>query len=124
MFEHVFILKVCKSMCLYTAVILMLLAITVTCITMSSLCLYHFVTIYCLTWVPTRISIFFCYQNFQFHFHYRVMAKNIIFKTQKPQQFYCPDGLMVKLQAVPNCMNPVWDNFFFFFFSQVFFHCN
>ena len=33
-------------------------------------------------------------QNFQFHFHYRVMSKNILIKTQKLQLCCCPDGLL------------------------------
>ena len=65
-------------------------------------------------------------QNFQFHFHYRVMSKNVLIKTQKPQLCCCPNGLLVKLwdyQAMSNActsLNPTWGNFTFFpdFFLQ------
>ena len=57
-------------------------------------------------------------QNFQFHFHCRVLSENALVKTQKPQPCYCPDGVMVKprdFQAMSNestGSNPTWANFF------------
>ena len=35
----------------------------------------------------------------QIHFHYQVVSKNFLTKTQKPQLCYCPDGtcILVKL---------------------------
>ena len=66
----------------------------------------------------------YTFQNFQFHFHYQVMAKNVLIKT-KSNTMLLSDGLMIKLsvyQAVPTACtgsNPVWANFFFF--SKLFF---
>ena len=34
----------------------------------------------------------------QIHFHYQVVSKNILTKTQKTQLCYCPDGILVKLR--------------------------
>ena len=61
-------------------------------------------------------------QNFQFHFHCRVLSKN---DTQKPQLCYCPDGLLI-ISSVPSKLSsqvripPVP---FFILFSKHFFHC-
>ena len=60
----------------------------------------------------------YTFQNFQFHFHYRVISENVLIKTQKPQLCYCPDGLLVKLsvfQAERAGSNPTCLNFFSFF---------
>ena len=57
------------------------------------------------------------FQNF-----FRVISKNILVKTQKPQPCYCPNGLVAKVsvcQALPNestDSNPAWANFFLNFF--------
>ena len=64
-------------------------------------------------------------QNFQFHFHCRVLSKNVLINTQKPQLCYCPDGLLI-ISSVPSKLSyqvqipPVP---FFILFSKHFFHC-
>ena len=65
----------------------------------------------------------YTFQNFQFHFHYRVMSKIVLIKTQKPQLALL-SRWSVKLrafQAEHPCLNPTSANFYFFLY--VFFHC-
>ena len=66
----------------------------------------------------------YTFQNFQFHFHYWVMAKNVLIKTQKPELCHCQDGLMVKLsvsQAVQNCTHGLESHLGQIFFPNFFF---
>ena len=56
------------------------------------------------------------FQNFQFHFHYRVMSKNILIKAQKPQLYYLSRWLIKLSTFHAECpgSNPAWANFYFF----------
>ena len=49
--------------------------------------------------IEQKITSSWNFQLFQFHFHYWVISKNVLIKTQKPQPRYCPDGLLVKLSV-------------------------
>ena len=56
----------------------------------------------------------YTFQKFQFHLYYWVISKNVLIKTQKPQQYYCPDNLLVKLSAFQGerlGLNLACDNF-------------
>ena len=48
------------------------------------------------------------------------MRKNVLIKMQKPELYYCPDGLLVQLsafQAERPGLNPTCANFCFFFLN-------